>query len=86
MAFSPPPLKALEKAAALLDDAWLATGVWADDIRQEAERRLGIGPTDERAWDDPDYSTALDWVGVVSDLRNRAHQALANVPKESGHG
>jgi hypothetical protein len=38
-------------------DTW---GVWADDVRQEAERRHGADAADEILWADPEYSSALD--------------------------
>lgn len=50
----------LEVAAAELEAACRAWGVWADEVRERAEQRLGTGPCDPRAWSDPEYGAALD--------------------------
>ena len=45
----------LERAAAELEEARLAWGVWADGVRQLAERRLGVSAAEGFAvLDDPD--------------------------------
>ncbi len=45
--------------------------VWVDSVRQCVEDRMGIGPDDMRALDDPVYNAALDrW----SELRRLADQ------------
>jgi hypothetical protein len=46
--------------------------VWVDAVRQGVEERMGIGPDNLRALDDPVYAAALDrW----SQLRQLADQA-----------
>jgi hypothetical protein len=50
----------LERAAAELEEARLAWGVWADGVRTLAERRLGAGAAEGFAvLDDPGYVRAL---------------------------
>ena len=50
----------LERAAAELEEACLAWGVWADGVRQLAERRLGVSAAEGFAvLDDPGYARAL---------------------------
>jgi hypothetical protein len=50
----------LERAAAELEEARLAWGVWADGVRQLAERRLGVSAAEGFAvLDDPGYARAL---------------------------
>ena len=50
----------LERAAAELQDACLAWGVWADGVRTLAERRLGASAAEGFAvLDDPGYAWAL---------------------------
>ena len=67
----------LERAVAQLDAARLAWGVWADDIRQLTEQRLGISDLlDERVLDDPGYGRALDIGGPVGEAVTAAATAL----------
>lgn len=54
--------QAAEEYAALL----------ADEIRQDVETRLDIGPTDPAAWDDPGYAAALDVLARIGRLRRTA--------------
>ena len=50
----------LAAAAAELEAACRAWGVWADEVRERAEQRLGTGPADPRVCCDPEYARALD--------------------------
>ena len=54
----------LAEAQRAIEDLNLAWGVWADDVRQDAERRLGTD-ADETLWADQDYSRALDGGGPI---------------------
>jgi hypothetical protein len=50
----------LERAAAELEEARLAWGVWADGVRTLAERRQGVSAAEGFAvLDDPGYAQAL---------------------------
>jgi len=50
----------LERAMAELEQARLSWGVWADGVRQLAERRLGAGAAEGLAvLEDPGYARAL---------------------------
>jgi hypothetical protein len=53
--------------------AWL----WADSVRQQVEERLGIGPDDARALDDPAYCEVLDRCGELMRMRQQAEGAMA---------
>ena len=67
----------LERAEAQLEAARLAWGLWADDIRQLTEQRLGISDLlDERVLDDPGYGRALDIGGPVGKAVAAAVTAL----------
>jgi hypothetical protein len=67
----------LERAVAQLEAARLAWGLWADDIRQLTEQRLGISDLlDERVLDDPGYGQALDIGGPVGKAVTAAVTAL----------
>jgi hypothetical protein len=50
----------LAAAAAEAEAACRAWGVWADDVRERAERRLGIGCCEPGACADPEYAAALE--------------------------
>jgi hypothetical protein len=50
----------LAAAAAAAETACHAWGVWADEVRERAERRMGAGPCDPRVCLDPEYAAALD--------------------------
>ncbi len=50
--------------------------LWADEVRRAAEVRMGIGPDDERAWDDPAYAAALDRYGEFQATRERIEGVL----------
>jgi len=47
-------------AVAELEAACRAWGVWADEVRERAEQRLGTGPGDARVCCEPEYARALD--------------------------
>jgi hypothetical protein len=67
----------LEQAVAELEQACLAWGCWADDIRQLAGQHLGISDLlDERVLDDPGYGQALDIGGPVGEAVRVARVAL----------
>ncbi|WP_030925506.1 hypothetical protein [Streptosporangium amethystogenes] len=68
---------ALAAAAVGVEGAYPEALLWADDVRQGAEDRLGVGPTDERAWDDPAYGAALDTLRALDEATARMHQAHA---------
>jgi hypothetical protein len=61
-------------AAANLHTAW---GVWADDVRQDAERRHGPDAADETLWADPEYSLALDGGLPTHAAKEAVQQATA---------
>ena len=50
----------LAAAVAELEAACGAWGVWADEVRERAEQRLGAGPGDPRVCCEPEYARALD--------------------------
>ena len=50
----------LAAAVAELEAACRAWGVWADEVRERAEQRLGTGPADPRVCREPEYARALD--------------------------
>jgi hypothetical protein len=50
----------LAAAVAELEAARQAWGVWADEVRERAEQRLGAGPADPEVCSDPEYGRALD--------------------------
>ncbi len=50
--------------------------LWADEVRRVVEVRMGIGPDDERAWDDRVYATALDRYGELQATRERIEGVL----------
>jgi len=50
----------LAAAVAELEAACRAWGVWADEVRERAEQRLGTGPADPRVCCEPEYARALD--------------------------
>ena len=81
MPFPPPPLADLTSAMYSLRSAYQGALLWADEVRQDTERRLGIGPTDERALVDPAYSAALKWCSSLDDLHQRVERVLDNAPK-----
>lgn len=67
----------LAAMAAGVEGAYREALLWADDVRQGAENRLGVGLTDERAWEDPAYSAALDTLRALDEATARMHQAHA---------
>jgi hypothetical protein len=66
----------LAAAAAELEAACRAWGVWADDVRERAEERLGTGPGDPRVCSDPEYARALDAGGPFIEAARVAATAL----------
>jgi len=50
----------LAAAGAELEAACRAWGLWADEVRERAEQRLGTGPADPRVCRDLEYARALD--------------------------
>jgi hypothetical protein len=64
-----------------LRSAYQGALLWADEVRQDTERRMGIGPTDERAYGDPAYAVALRWCSSLNALHESAENLLANAPK-----
>ena len=66
----------LATAAAELEAAVGAWGLWADEVREQAERRLGTGPGDRRVWGDPEYARALDAGGLFIEAARAVAAAL----------
>jgi hypothetical protein len=67
----------LERAVAELEEARLAWGVWADDIRWMTEQRLGVADfVDHRVMDDPGYGRALDMGTPFNEAVSAARTAL----------
>ena len=62
------------QAVETLHTAW---GLWADDVRQDAERRHGPDATNETLWADPEYSLALDGGQPISQAKEAVQQASA---------
>jgi hypothetical protein len=71
-----------ERAVAELTAALQAWGLWADSVRERAERRLAVtGLDDQRVLSDPEYGRALDAGGVVAEALRAAQAVLrAGVP------
>ena len=53
--------------------------VWVDAVRQCVEDRMGIGPDDQRALDDPVYAAALDRWSHLRQLADQAEQAAQDL-------
>jgi hypothetical protein len=67
----------LERAVAELEQARLAWGCWADDVRQLAEQHYRVaGFNDHRVLDDPGYGQALDIGGPAGEAVRAAGMAL----------
>lgn len=81
MPFPPPPLADLTSAVYSLRSTYQGALLWADEVRQDTEQRLGIGPADERAFVDPAYVIALKWCSSLNALHESAENLLANAPK-----
>jgi hypothetical protein len=71
-----------ERAVAELTAALQAWGLWADGVRERAERRLAVTDLDDqRVLSDPEYGRALDAGGVLAEALRAAQAALrAGVP------
>jgi hypothetical protein len=52
--------RSLAEARTAVENLHAAWGVWADDVRQDTERRHGPDAADETLWADPEYHLALD--------------------------
>ena len=69
-----------------LDKARLAWGVWADGVRQLAERRLGVSAAEGFAvLDDPGYARALR-MGIWFDDAAAAAGTALEVARDAGAG
>ena len=66
----------LAAAVAELEAACRVWGVWADEVRERAEERLGTGPSDPRVRRDPEYARALDAGGPFLEAARVAADAL----------
>jgi hypothetical protein len=53
--------------------------VWVDAVRQCVEDRMGIGPDDPRALDDPAYAAALDRWSQLRQLADQAEQVVRDL-------
>jgi hypothetical protein len=69
--------RSLAEARAAVENLHTAWGVWADDVRQDAERRHGPDAADETLWADPDYSLALEGWVPASAAKDAVQQATA---------
>ncbi len=69
----------LETAYLALAEAHLIWGCWADEVRQQTEKRLGVGITDERVLDDAEYGAALDAGRPYSDAVAAVADALTAI-------
>lgn len=60
-------VQAVQQALAAARQAHTLIAGWSDDVRAEAEQRLGIEPAadDPAVYEDPDYGAALDTVGAA---------------------
>lgn len=66
-----------ERAVAELTAALQAWGLWADSVRERAERRLAVTDLDDRrVLNDPEYGRALDAGGVFAEALRAAEAAL----------
>jgi hypothetical protein len=77
-------LRRLEVSYLEADNAFMAWKCWADDIRQEAEQRLGVMPgvQDPRIWGDPAYGAALDGGAPYTNARHVLARALERADPE----
>jgi hypothetical protein len=69
--------RSLAEARTAVENLHTAWDVWADDVRQEAERRHGPDAADETLWADPDYSLALDGGTPTLAAKEAVQQAAA---------
>jgi hypothetical protein len=69
--------RSLDEARTAVENLHTAWGVWADDVRQDAERRHGPDAADETLWADPEYSLALDGGLPASAAKEAVQQASA---------
>jgi len=75
-------MKAVETAARGAWAAETAVAVWAAEVRQRVEVRLGIGMDDPRAWEDPEYASALDTYAELGRARERIEWVLVAMKRE----
>ena len=66
--------KALRAATAELWKAESAASLWADKVSKAVKDRLGLGPSDERRWQDPDYAAAVDLYAKIQEARKLVEQ------------
>lgn len=71
-----PPQRSLKAAAIQLDQAHRDAIQWADEVRQQAEQRLGIPAGDMGALEDPLYGQVLDWCFRLAALTKGAHELI----------
>jgi hypothetical protein len=69
--------RSLDEARTAVENLHTAWGVWADDVRQDAERRHGPDAPEETLWADPDYSLALDGGTPAYAAKEAVQQASA---------
>ena len=75
----------LAEARQAVEGLSLAWGVWADDVRQQAEYRHGADAADETLWADPDYSRALDGGQPISQAKEAILNAEAWFARAEAH-
>jgi len=66
----------LAAAVAELEAACRAWGVWADEVRERAEQRLGTGPADPRVCGEPEYARAVEAGRPFTEAARAAAAAL----------
>lgn len=64
-----------KRALATLEAALPAVLLWGDSVSADVERRLGVVPSDPRRYDEVEYATALDVVGLVKEAVRRMREA-----------
>jgi hypothetical protein len=69
--------RSLAKARTAVENLHTAWGVWADDVRQDTERRHGPDASEETLWADPEYSLALDGGMPTYAAKEAVQQATA---------
>ena len=77
----------LERAVAELEQACWSWGVWADEVRELAERRLGVSAAVGFAvLEDPGYARALRLGGWFDEAAGAAETALGVAGGGAGSG
>lgn len=84
---APKSLEHLEAALLELEAARSAWGCWADEVRQDTEKRLDLPPCEgeEVLWADPEYGAALDAGALYSDALDAVARVLVIVDPECAH-